>query len=372
VILKKHILDDAQLDYKAKMAICPKCNAPPVDQLLHDHVQYRRALDLLLALLGMLKEKEKEEEPPVPPAVDEGPEFVPGTLEGHGHCEAWTSNGTKTCADEECGIICRNQPSCVGFAIDKMRGICIWYDKFPPIPEDKECAMMPVQFVKNRNVTQNKDIWAAGEKIHAMEEQLETYTITADAEAQDANHSFAMWWAAKDGKLPGGVNKTLEDVLKTHFVATKDNYSFTLMDAEMIAKEKQVAIDDAWELIHKESAETPAFTTTTTTTTAAVQMEIEVTVPPETTKPIPTPTPLPLAWKDFPNSEDSQWALRHPECPQGPPCWCDCKCRGAPPQNFVEPPPPPPAPCPPPPPTPDPSRISVPMGAPPATFDSNR
>jgi len=358
VFLKKHILDDAQLDYKAKMAICPKCNAPPVDQLLHDHVQYRRALDLLLALLGMLKDKEAEEPPPPPPAEEEGPEYVRGTLEGHGHCEAWTNNGTKPCVDEECGVICRHQPSCVGFAIDHGRGICIWYDKFPPLPEDKECTMTPVQFVKKRNVTQNKDIWAANEKVHAMEEQLETMMITADAEAQDANHSFSIWMHES--------NETLKELLKYHFVEAKDNYTFTLLDSQTILEEKEKAIEDAWALIHKDSADIPAFTTTTTTTTPAVVMEpVETTVPPETSKPIPTPTPLPIEWKDFPNAEDSQWAARHPECPQGPPCWCDCKCRGSPPQNFVEPVPPPPAPCPPFPPTPDPSRLSTPLGAPP-------
>jgi len=355
---KKHILDEAQLDYKTKLSICPKCVAPPVDQLLHDHVQYRRALDLLLALLKMMKEKE-DEEPPAPPTEEEEvPEYVPGTMEAKGHCEAWTSNGTRPCKDEECGIICRHQPSCVGFAIDMNKGICIWYDRFKPLPEDKECTMTPVQFVKKKNVTQNKDIWAANEKIHAMEEQIETFMITADSEAQDANHSYTIWIHES--------NKTLKEILKYHFVDAKDNYTFTLQDAETIEQERQKAIEDAWALIHEDSADIPAFTTTTTTTTAAVVLEIEVTQPPETTKPIPTPTPLPLAWKDFPNSEDSQWALRHPECPQGPPCWCDCKCRGSPPQNFVEPVPPPPAPCPPFPPTPDPSRLSTPMGAPPA------
>merc|ERR1719235_1011990 len=168
------------------------------------------------------------------------------------------------------------------------------------------------------------------------------------------------------------TNDTLKDLLKYHFVEAKDNYTFTLLDAEAVRDERLKSIKDAWDLIHKDSADIPAFTTTTTTTTAAVEMKIETTVPPETTKPIPTPTPLPIEWKDFPNSEDSQWALRHPECPQGPPCWCDCKCRGSPPQNFIEPVPPPPAPCPPYPPTPDPSRLSVPMGAPPAQFDPNR
>merc|ERR1719263_2163960 len=79
-----------------------------------------------------------------------------------------------------------------------------------------------------------------------------------------------------------------------------------------------------------------------------------------------TTTPRPLLWTDFPNSQDTTWSERHPECPQGPPCFCNCKCHGAPPQNFVEPPPPPPSPCPLPPPTPDPSRLSVPFGAPPA------
>lgn len=50
---------------------------------------------------------------------------------------------------------------------------------------------------------------------------------------------------------------------------------------------------------------------------------------------------------------DTQWAKQHPECPMGTPCFCDCHCRGRPPQNFEHSskallpcPPPPPMPAP--------------------------
>merc|ERR1719183_3459662 len=56
--------------------------------------------------------------------------------------------------------------------------------------------------------------------------------------------------------------------------------------------------------------------------------------------------PKPLEWKDFPNSQDTEWSKLHPDCPMGAPCFCDCKCRGPPPQNFVQPLPTPPPPCP--------------------------
>jgi hypothetical protein len=47
-------------------------------------------------------------------------------------------------------------------------------------------------------------------------------------------------------------------------------------------------------------------------------------------------------WDDNnPNFGDTQWSQMHPECPMGKPCYCDCQCRGPPPQNFVNPPPPP-------------------------------
>merc|ERR1719284_2055171 len=66
-----------------------------------------------------------------------------------------------------------------------------------------------------------------------------------------------------------------------------------------------------------------------------------------------------LRWRDFPNSQDTKWSQQHPDCPMGVPCFCDCKCRGAPPQNFIEPPPAgPPPPCPPPPPLPPPNQLS--------------
>merc|ERR1719478_61162 len=80
---------------------------------------------------------------------------------------------------------------------------------------------------------------------------------------------------------------------------------------------------------------------------------------PEGFQPPKEQQPKLLKWADFPNSDDTAWSKIHPDCPMGTPCFCDCKCRGAPPQNFVEPPPPPPLPCPPPPPLPNPAALTA-------------
>jgi hypothetical protein len=242
------------------------------------------------------------------------------------------------------------------------KGICVWFDKFIPEKKDAMCTTDSANMIKARDDDQNKDIWSSMAKIHAMEEQLETFLIAADAEAQDANHTFSLWSAAPKGKE--------KDTLKYYFVEAKDNYTFTIQDAKDIRIEEEKAIEESNKLLDKDK---DPFVVTTTTTGApapvvTADLLMAATPPPaaNTPPPVPTPTPQPLKWRDFPNSEDTQWSLRHPECPQGPPCFCNCKCHGAPYQNFVEPLPPPPAPCPPPPPTPDPRRLSTPMGAPPA------
>lgn len=354
VLLKKEFLDSEQERYDGHVV-----GHLPTRDLLIAHEEYRKALDLLLALLAMMKPKPKPapaEEAAAAEAVL-GPEFVEGEIGGKVECEKWMSNATHGATKDDCGIICRNEPMCAGFAVDPSFKWCAWFKRLPPKPQPG-CTVQKTQYVKRRNVTINDDLWAAVAKIHAMDEQLQTMMLTADEDAQTANGDFHKWMDSK--------NKSAKAMLKWTFTEAKNEYTFTLQDAAKVQEERDKAIWTTWDDIHAEQEKNPAFKTTTTTTEEEVAAP-PAEAPPKETSTTTTTTPRPLMWSDFPNSADTQWSLQHPECPMGPPCFCNCKCKGSPPQNFIEPPAPPPAPCPPPPPTPDPSRLSLPLGAPPAT-----
>jgi hypothetical protein len=121
-------------------------------------------------------------------------------------------------------------------------------------------------------------------------------------------------------------NETLKIDLENFFLSAKQNYTDSIVEVTTIRNDRRFSIDDALKCISEDSVELPALPTTTTTTTTT-------TTSGTTTLPPPV---VELHWADFPNSQDSLWSQKHPECPQGPPCFCDCKCRGGPPQNFVE------------------------------------
>lgn len=357
---KKRLLDIAEADYNN-----PVKHRKSVDimgdsgALLYAHEEYRKALDLLLAMMALYT-------PPTPApgpaavAADLGPEFVEGKWDGKAHCEAWTVRTTCGATPNECGVICRHQPFCKGFALNAAENdMCVWFDYSPPDPADTpHCAGPPEAlhsfWTKARNVTTDGKILGAMEKIRITSDLLEGVLHKSDTDAQLANQSLIVWEAE--------TNQTLKDSLEAFFLEAKNNYTSAIADAKVVREERQASVDDALKQIEADTIAIedggtgvgdplPPTTTTTTTTTVATTT---TTLPPV----------VELHWKDFPNSEDSLWAEKHPECPMGPPCFCDCKCRGAPPQNFVEPPPPLPAPCPGPPPLPPPSAFSMPLGAP--------
>lgn len=328
-------------------------------KLLNAHNEYRTMLDLLLAVLSMYKEPSDEEKAAADAGPPPCPEFVKGNKVGRPHCETWTENVTSPEPTSRliCGVLCRNEEKCVGFNWDEERKSCVWFDGLEPIPGDFPCTQVKeTQYVKRpeANRTLNKKIWAAIQRVHVFEEKITSVMKVADLQGNLANNSFVAW-----NNTPASDEKAELEAKRT-FIVAKDNYTATLGDLFELKTNFLNATGDAFNMLEKESIEDPPcgleFKSTTTTTTTSTT----------TTTTTLMGTPYPIRWKDFPNGEDTAWSRAHPECPMGTPCFCDCKCRGAPPQNFVEPPPVPPAPCPPPPPTPDPTRMSLPMGAPPA------
>jgi len=350
---KKHLLDVAEGQYPkaGKMGSCTNCRLSSQivvqgGNLLYAHIEYKKALDMLLAMM-MLYTPPPAAAAPAAGATALGPEFVVGDVPGGQHCETWTGNTTKLSTPEQCAILCRHQPFCKSFAVDVL-GHCVWMDYKPPskATECAESANLNSFHIKERNVTTANPCGAKFTKVTIVTQLLDAMLATSENAAMIANQSLEAWGAEQ--------NETLKIDLENFFLAAKQNYTDSIVEVTTIRNDRRFSIDDALKCISEDSVELPALPTTTTTTTTT-------TTSGTTTLPPPV---VELHWADFPNSQDSLWSQKHPECPQGPPCFCDCKCRGGPPQNFVEPPPPLPAPCPGPPPLPPPGSYSMPLGAP--------
>jgi len=350
---KKHLLDVAEGQYPkaGKMGSCTNCRLSSQivvqgGNLLYAHIEYKKALDMLLAMM-MLYTPPPAAAAPAAGATALGPEFVVGDVPGGQHCETWTGNLTNMSTPEQCAILCRHQPFCKSFAVDVL-GHCVWMDYKPPskATECAESANLNSFHIKERNVTTANPCGAKFTKVTIVTQLLDAMLATSENAAMIANQSLEAWGAEQ--------NETLKIDLENFFLSAKQNYTDSIVEVTTIRNDRRFSIDDALKCISEDSVELPALPTTTTTTTTT-------TTSGTTTLPPPV---VELHWADFPNSQDSLWSQKHPECPQGPPCFCDCKCRGGPPQNFVEPPPPLPAPCPGPPPLPPPGSYSMPLGAP--------
>lgn len=333
-------------------------------EIMTANERYRRALDLLLSLLGNAAEESITAPEGQGAGKDKGnvtgPEFVDGIQVHRAHCEPWSKNATTFQRDEQtasintCGVICRNQPTCVGFAIDPQYGWCVWYDALvqPPFAEVQCSSHNSTRYVKMYEGPQNATLWLTMEKAHAYERKWRSLLLKADTEAEIANRTFEDFWAE--------TNMTLRNQTMQLLMSAKTNYTSTLAEAETISSYYFGEVQEAYRLVRGEVQVHGPFSD------LSAFLPADAEEGPSGLQPVqalatdlrPSPTPVPLRWQDFPNARDTEWSQKHPECPMGPPCWCNCECRGAPPQNFVANPPPPPQPCPPPPPTPNPLAVT--------------
>lgn len=312
---------------------------PARKQALVLHIEYKKAMDLLLGALGSFEEMSKmaEDEEPMPLATT-GPEFVPG-IQAHGvHCEEWTKfRNVSLPSHSFCAILCRHEPKCVGFAVDTGYNWCNWYDGSVPPFEGKQCSVQTATtFVKKRQAEKTKmgeASWAAIEKVRKLEEMFDV-AMSFAGEGQEATNTTYLDWNGEGNPLD--VNNTYFQ----GFTGAKGEYAVNLNDALLIRTMLRNATADAYAAMTKEMEEESALAEPG----AAPAPAAPVTTPPPMLE--PSPTPNLLRWKDFDNSHDTQWSEMHPDCPMGTPCFCDCRCRGPPPQNFAVPPPLPPMPCP--------------------------
>jgi hypothetical protein len=323
-------------------------------ELIKAHEQYRAALGLFLNALGWMKEREEDKKAKGPLAGGFGKEFVPGVKELRPHCEPWTVNGTKKPDNEVCAIICRNQPSCVGFAIDPKSDWCLWFDDTKPQSEDVCASQTKTAYIKKWQAPQNEQIWLSMEKIHVFDKAIVEALKLSEHNSETTNRTFMGWWDFDEGK-----NMSIKLELEDHFKENLDEYTGTILDTQAIRKQYLILQKSANGLMDKERHIHPALGAAAAPRLVDKVEPVEEAVAPEGFAVPLAEEPSALRWKDFPNSEDTAWSKIHPDCPMGAPCICDCKCRGPPPQNFVEPPAPPPLPCPPPPPLPNPAMLSA-------------
>jgi len=352
---KKAILVAVQREYNSLHQ--PKCTQCPGAsayykirvKLIDAHTQYRAALGLFLNALGWMKDR-KEDTKVGGTTKKLGKEFVPGVKELRPHCEPWTVNGTKKPTDELCAVICRNRPSCVGFARDPDSKWCLWFDDAKPQSGEACSSQTKTKFLKNWQGPINHDIFVAMEKIHVFDKAIIEALKLADTGADQTNKTFVGWW-----EFDKGQNESIKLELEDKFMEKIDEYTGTILDTAEIRKQYLILQTSANALANKEAHVNPALDAPV----PVRRVEAKVIELPEGFKAPLEDEPKALRWKDFPNSEDTAWSEIHPDCPMGAPCFCDCKCRGAPPQNFVEPPPLPPLPCPLPPPLPNPAALTA-------------
>jgi hypothetical protein len=333
-------------------------------KLQHDHEVYLAVLKMFLGALLLYESKIKAKEEKFEETDEEkedlrGAEFVPGVRKLRPHCEPWTALNASTLgfpSKNFCAIICRSQPSCVGFGWDPESEWCLWYDDAKPQSEDTCGAGTKTEYVKNWQGHINENLWIAINKVHIFDEAMQKSLEVARLQAEQAGHFFDAW--DKESKEED-ANATLMDIHKENLTSTANFYGGTLHDANEIKKQLTILRNSAYALTRTEVSKRPAFGKSKPPPTPKPK-KVEIKMPVGLEEPLSDPPKI-LQWHDFPNSQDTAWSQQHPDCPMGTPCFCDCKCRGAPPQNFVEPPPPPypPPPCPPPPIPPPPGMLSA-------------
>lgn len=369
VAMKKAELDDIEAQFKARRqgVNCKDCVNWKTDKLTHAHEQYKIALELYLAMAQCTHFKKKDDmQKLVAESGGDGdtckPEYLPSSCptKAYQHCLLWTQGTDLRNVTDNCALICRNMANCKGFAVDASRLTCVWWEHAPGSPANASAFVAPGP----RPLEPRTCLACSGmTNIFAKMEQI--CDPEADKPTEDHKCSPAIRPAVvRIASARDFLEKSLQKVNQTQhdaeisfsdfrnasqpfemryegFRGATETYAYAINDvAEMKAEIKngmesaKKVIDGMKGLDSLCGILTPATTTTTTTTTKVYA------------------TPVPLEWKMFRNAEDSDWSEHHPECPQGPPCLCECKCRGAPPQNIEVEPPPPPPPCPPLPPPP--------------------
>lgn len=355
---KKAMLEDVQGKYNSlHKPTCVSCPGAAVyyemrPKLIESHKQYRAALGFLLNAMAAMRETDEVEKLGAKGSGNSGPEFVPGKKKLRPHCEPWTVDGTTRPSNSMCAVLCRNEPSCAGFAKDSKSHWCVWFDSEVSKPEDACSTATETEFLKATSGPVNGKVWTAMEKIHVFDTAIVEALKMAELQSDAATKTFDQM------KGFGGSNDTIKLSLRDNLTDTMEDYTGTIIDTAKIREQYLVLQKAAYTLASAEALANPPFSEPALQPAPAEVPDAEVSKPLVGLHNPVAAKPKPLQWKDFPNSQDTEWSKLHPDCPMGTPCVCDCRCRGPPPQNFVEAPQVPEPPCPPAPVLPNPMILS--------------
>jgi hypothetical protein len=270
VDLRKKALDAVQTKYNTEYnPNCTSCHGNPQffalrPKLFIAHHQYMTAVKMFLGALDrffaeLMKEEADEELTPAEmasrPAEEQavmGPEFVPGRKKLRAHCEPWTKNASAGDPSRNlCGVVCRMQPSCVGFALDPDTKWCLWFDDAKQDKEDKCTIATETEYVKKRQGPQNEKLWVMVDKVHIFEKGLTEALTEGEKQAALANER---WNALKNPKKAEDTPDLQEDLL-----GQMRNYSSVVGDAFQIRKQLLILREQAFDILAKEAKKRPPF-----------------------------------------------------------------------------------------------------------------
>jgi len=124
------------------------------------------------------------------------------------HCEWWTCGSVN--ASEFCGVLCRHEPSCVGFNVDE-RGSCLWFDSYVPNGEPQCTKQESTKYMKRRLGPVNQTVRLALDRVRSLERSLE---LSLDVSAVQDGHV--------DTQLQNIAEKLMAASRKPHGMARLD------------------------------------------------------------------------------------------------------------------------------------------------------
>lgn len=252
---KRDILLAAQKKYNAltEKAITTQAYYDARREVIEAHEQYRAALGLLVTAIIEMKAVKKQMKMGLGSAKEySGPEFIEGKIKRRPHCEPWTVNGTN--ADQEqpddqlCAVVCRNEPSCVGFTKDPDAAWCIWFDDAKPDPKEACTAQLETKYVKKRQAEIDEDLWTAIEKIRVFDKAITEALELAETNEESTHKGFRGLWPTKI------ANKAVKLALKDSFENNVDKYTGTILDTLAMRKQYVKLQGEAFERSKKTSS----------------------------------------------------------------------------------------------------------------------
>eukprot|EP00450_Noctiluca_scintillans_P012489 CAMPEP_0194486392 /NCGR_PEP_ID=MMETSP0253-20130528/7059_1 /TAXON_ID=2966 /ORGANISM="Noctiluca scintillans" /LENGTH=502 /DNA_ID=CAMNT_0039326479 /DNA_START=9 /DNA_END=1517 /DNA_ORIENTATION=- len=172
------------------------------------------------------------------------------------HCEWWTCGSVN--ASEFCGVLCRHEPSCVGFNVDE-RGSCLWFDSYVPNGEPQCSKLESTKYMKRRLGPVNQTVRVALDRVRSLERSLE---MSLDVSAvQNGNVDTQLQNIAEKliaaSRKPHGMARLDESPQMRELNATLSVYTTELGESRRALETWPAARADTRTLVQAESLMNP-------------------------------------------------------------------------------------------------------------------